>query len=164
MDGRKGPLLVLEYPGGKGGGMNMKLEQYCEQVLNGVLKEFYVEMEKKCGQVYFQQDNASCHVSKRVKKWFDDHNIPLLFHPPNSPNLSPVERVWHELKSIIRSFTPQPTTIDELKATVNTAWEQLDIDDVNKHVSSMPDRVATLLKARALGVDILDINFVLNLI
>ena len=38
MDGRKGPLLVLEYPGGKGGGMNTK--RYCEQVLNGVLKEF----------------------------------------------------------------------------------------------------------------------------
>jgi len=146
MDGRKGLLLVLEYPGGKGGGMNTK--RYCEQVLDGVLKEFYAEMKKERGWVHFQQDNASCHVSKRTKKWFEDHNIPLLFHPPNSPDLSPIERIWHKLKNIIRSFTPQPTTVDELKAAVHTAWEQLDIDDVNKHVSSMPDRVAAIFKAR----------------
>ena len=34
MEGRKGPLVVLEYPGGKGGGMNSK--RYCEQVLEGL--------------------------------------------------------------------------------------------------------------------------------
>ena len=62
MDGRKGLLLVLEYPGGKGGGMNTK--RYCEQVLGGVLEDFYVEMRKEHGQVHFQQDNTSCHVSK----------------------------------------------------------------------------------------------------
>jgi len=99
MDGKKGPLLVLEYSGGKGGGMNTK--RYCDQVLRGVLEEFYNKMREECGRVYFQQDNASCHVSKETKKWFNDHNIPLFYHPPNSPDLSLIERVWHELKTII---------------------------------------------------------------
>ena len=47
MDGKKGLLLVLEYPGGKGGGMNMK--RYCKQVLDRVLKDFYAEMRKEHG-------------------------------------------------------------------------------------------------------------------
>jgi hypothetical protein len=42
MEGRKGPLVVLEYPGGKGGGMNST--RYCEQVLEGVVKGFFEEM------------------------------------------------------------------------------------------------------------------------
>ena len=43
MEGRKGPLVVLEYPGGKGGGMNSK--RYCEQVLEKALGDFYDKMK-----------------------------------------------------------------------------------------------------------------------
>ena len=45
MKGRKGPLVVLEYPGGWGGGMNSI--HYQEQVLDGVLKECYWQVSKK---------------------------------------------------------------------------------------------------------------------
>ncbi|KAF9476438.1 hypothetical protein BDN70DRAFT_762689, partial [Pholiota conissans] len=47
MDGKKGPLVVLDYPGGKGGGMNST--RYREQVLDAVLKDFYGEMKQKRG-------------------------------------------------------------------------------------------------------------------
>jgi hypothetical protein len=45
--GWKGPLVVLKYPGGKGGGMNKK--RYCEQVLlvDGATLGFYKEMAKE---------------------------------------------------------------------------------------------------------------------
>jgi hypothetical protein len=119
MDRRKGLLLVLEYPGGKDGGMNTK--RYCEQVLNSVWEDFYAKMSKECSQVHFQQDNVLCHVSKQTKKWFNNHGISLLFHALNSPDLSPIEHVWHKLKTIIWSLTPQPTTVNRLKAAVHTA-------------------------------------------
>ena len=41
MKGKKGPLFVLEYPEGRGGGMT--LAQYQEQVLEGVLHDFHAE-------------------------------------------------------------------------------------------------------------------------
>ena len=47
MDGRKGPLLVLDYPGGRGGGMNGA--RYVEQVLRGVLRGFYDEVKEENG-------------------------------------------------------------------------------------------------------------------
>ena len=119
MDGRKGPLVVLEYPGGKGGEMNTK--RYCEQVLEGAMLEFYEEMVKEHGHVQFQQDNASCHQSKKMKSWFSNYNIPLFYHPPNSPNLSPIEPVWHELKKIIHALPHPPSTVDSLKAAVVAA-------------------------------------------
>ena len=37
--GKKGPLVVLEYPGGRGGGMNS--ERYQTQVLDAHLFDFY---------------------------------------------------------------------------------------------------------------------------
>jgi transposase len=79
----------------------MNTRRYCEQVLEGVFLDFYAEMSQECGSVQFQQDNASCHTSKSMKKWLTDHGIPLLYHPPNSPDLSPIKPVWHKLKKII---------------------------------------------------------------
>ncbi|KZP21899.1 hypothetical protein FIBSPDRAFT_683098, partial [Athelia psychrophila] len=67
MKGRKGPLVVLEYPGGRGGGMTAA--RYQEQVLDKVLHEFYQKMAEECGQVAFQQDGAPCHRAASTRRW-----------------------------------------------------------------------------------------------
>ena len=54
--GSRGPLVILDYPGGKGGGMMAKC--YQDQVLDKVLFDYYWEMSKTRGQVVFQQDGA----------------------------------------------------------------------------------------------------------
>ncbi|GBN95391.1 hypothetical protein AVEN_241689-1 [Araneus ventricosus] len=43
----------------------------------------------------FQQDNATCHVSKIVRAWFEEHDeeFQLLPWPPNSPDLNPWENL-----------------------------------------------------------------------
>jgi hypothetical protein len=92
LKGRKGPLIVLEYPGGKGGGMNSK--RYQDQVLEGTLKGFYAQMKEERGPIIFQQDGAPSHTSKSTKQWFSRNHIPLLFHPASSPDLNPIEPVW----------------------------------------------------------------------
>jgi DDE superfamily endonuclease len=110
--------------------------------------DFYAEMKKERGQVQFQQDNASCHMSKRTKNWFANHSIPLLYHSPNSPDLSPIEPMWYELKKLVCDRLHLPTTIDGLKAAVLTAWEELDVADVDKYILSMPDRAAAVLASK----------------
>ena len=83
-----------------------------------------------------------------MKKWFNDHGIPLFYHPPNSPDLLPIKSVWHELKNIIHHHPHPPTSVEELKAAVHAAWEKLDIADVDKHILHMPNRVAAIFQAR----------------
>jgi hypothetical protein len=63
--GKKGLLIVLEYPRGKGGGMNSK--HYQDQVIEGVLKGFYTQMMAERGSIMFQQDGAPSHTSKSTK-------------------------------------------------------------------------------------------------
>ncbi|KAF8158854.1 hypothetical protein BJ912DRAFT_866307, partial [Pholiota molesta] len=43
--GEKGPLIALDYPGGRGGGMNSA--RYQEQVLDGAFLDFYCRMVQK---------------------------------------------------------------------------------------------------------------------
>ena len=146
MKGQKGPLVALEFKGGRGGGMNSA--QYWEQVLEAVLQPFYTEMKEKRGKVLFQQDSASCHTSKVTKKWLSNAGIHFLYHPASSPDFNPIEPVWHELKKCLHALPHLPNTVQQLRAAVLAAWDSLPIEDVDKHIITMPDCVQAVLAAK----------------
>ena len=144
--GQKGPLIVLHYPGGKGG--EMTVDRYQEQVLESVLVDFLDAVRAKKGSVIFQQDNAPAHIAKKTSRWFEEHGIETMFHPPNSPDLNPIEHVWHELKRRLRSLQHHPTNVEELKEAVKRIWEEIPIEDVDKYIVRMPRVVQELKNAK----------------
>ncbi|KAF5328257.1 hypothetical protein D9619_013376 [Psilocybe cf. subviscida] len=145
ISGRKGPLVILDYPGGRGGGMTAV--RYKEQVLECALLGFYKEMKRERYLVDFQQDGASCHHAKLSLRWFQAAGISLVDHPPNSPDLNPIEPIWHDLKTLVRSLGPI-STLNGLKSAVRRAWELLPVEKVDKQISLMPARVAAVLEAK----------------
>lgn len=142
MQGRKGPLVVLEYPGGRGGGFNAV--RYKAQVLEGVLEGFYAEMSEERGKVLFMQDGAPSHRDSRTTQWLQDHNISRLFHPAASPDLNPIEPVWNEIKKSIRAQPQQPGSIKALQEAIHKAWKDLPIEDVNKHIKTIGKRCSAV--------------------
>ena len=44
-------------------------------------------------KLFFQQDNAPAHSSKETKAILNEMKS-LRFWPPNSPEISPIEKVW----------------------------------------------------------------------
>jgi transposase len=145
MNGRKGPLVVLEYPGGRGGGMTGR--RYVSQVLEAHLCTFYHHMKEERPEVIFQQDGAPSHTSKLAKQWLVDHGISVFPHPPSSPDVNPIEPVWHELKKLIRALPRSPTTVLKLIQAVRDAWDTLAIPDIDKYIHTMSDRVQAVLEA-----------------
>lgn len=146
MDGAKGPLVVLDYPGGPGGGFTA--ERYQEQVLDGTLWDFYISMVDNREYMYFMQDNAPIHTSKKVKRWFNGTWLPLFPHPPSSPDINPLENLWDLLKDRIKERPHPPTNVNELKVAVQEAWDSLTIEEINQYVHSMPNRVEAIIKAK----------------
>ena len=106
MKGRKGPLAVLEYPRGRGGGMTA--QRYISHVLEAHLNSFYHQMKEERHAIKFQQDAVPSHTSNLAKRWLADHGISAFPHPPSSPNLNPIEPVWHELKKPYTSTSTDP--------------------------------------------------------
>ena len=61
----------------------------------------------------FVQDNDPKHTSRAAQKFYEDNGINWWPTPPESPDLNPIEMVWHELKEYLRREI-KPHTKDEL--------------------------------------------------
>jgi len=69
----------------------------------------------------FQQDNDPKHTSPFAKQFYTDKNINWWETPPESPDLSPIELLWHELKWYIGKHV-KPKTKDEVVTGIRDFW------------------------------------------
>ncbi|KAJ8017945.1 Transposable element Tc3 transposase [Holothuria leucospilota] len=68
------------------------------------------------------QDNDPKHTSAFARDFFKTANIVWWKTPPESPDLNPIEKIWHELKHFLRSHH-KPTTKDQLVDGILTFWK-----------------------------------------
>ena len=73
---------------------------FCAYVKNFLAKSL------KPGQTVIM-DNASFHKSPRVHRLIKKSKCNLLYLPPYSPDLNPIEKRWFPLKSKIRKELPK---------------------------------------------------------
>jgi transposase len=70
-------------------------------------------------------DNVRYHKSKETKDLLEQHNVNLLFQPPYSPDLNPIEPSWDTTKNEIRNQSYTITTFqDKLFKSLNKrSWD-----------------------------------------
>ncbi|TFK17149.1 hypothetical protein FA15DRAFT_556180, partial [Coprinopsis marcescibilis] len=68
-------------------------------------------------------------------------------HLPSSPDINPIEPLWNDIKHIIRALPHRPNTIPQLISAVKSAWESLDIEQIDKHTKTMSKRVSAIIEA-----------------
>ena len=49
-------------------------------------------------------DNASFHKSAKINSLVETSGCKLIYLPPYSPDLNPIEHSWHKIKTAIRKF------------------------------------------------------------
>ncbi|CAH1973393.1 unnamed protein product [Acanthoscelides obtectus] len=98
-----------------------------------ILDESLLPVMEECltsGQDFvFQQDGAACHTSKKAIKWMEENNVPLLKWVSSSPDLSPIETLWHEMKKLLYVFgneAPHQSTISHWYGEFKLTQENVD--------------------------------------
>jgi len=49
-------------------------------------------------------DNASYHNKIRLRKYAWIYKVKIIFLPPYSPDLNPIEQIWANLKRFLRNY------------------------------------------------------------
>lgn len=67
-------------------------------------------------------DNASFHSKKRLLFAAQNAGCRLLFLPPYSPELNPIEKFWAWLKRFLRKILPSAPSFDDALCTAFQLW------------------------------------------
>ena len=112
----------------------LNAENYSSFIVEDVLPVIE-DIEDKMGRKYiFQQDNAGCHTARRTKRAFENNGIKPIDWPARSPDLSPIENMWHLTKTMVYDG-PQFDSENEL-------WEKIkrsSYEIIKKNVELLPN-------------------------
>ena len=142
----KGPLIFLDLPGGRGGGLTGP--RYIEQVLGGPFLAYYRQLKHMHGKMWFEQDRVGCHRAIKVMDWLQGHGVDIFPQPPSSPDVSPIEPLWLDLKKAVAARPHRPSSPEQLIKAIAEEWERLPIEKINHYIESMPRRIAAVLAAK----------------
>jgi transposase len=111
---------------------------YRNQVLLGPLKTFVDESRSKNFEPIVMEDNATMHkgvnkAARKKMKWVEYE------HPPNSPDLNPIEHVWAKMKIEITKMKPRSRK--QAKECLQQVWDGISVEYCKKLVDSMPKRL-----------------------
>jgi transposase len=88
------------------------------------------------------------HTCKKAKKWFEDHQYPVMEWPAQSPDINPIEHLWHHLKRRLAEYEVPPKGILELWDRVEEEWNKIEPEVCQNLIESMPRRVEAVIKAK----------------
>ncbi|GFU95250.1 transposable element Tcb1 transposase [Trichonephila clavipes] len=110
--------------------------------VHDILQTHVLPIMQRLPGAIFQQDNARPHTTRVSQDCL--RTFIILPWPARSPDLSEIEHVWDNLGRRVG----HPTSLSELEAKVQQIWNEMSQDDIPNLYASMPDRIASCIRAR----------------
>ena len=95
----------------------MDVEMHC-RILETTLLPF---INQTLPDHRFMQDNDPKHTSRRARAFFEENDINWWRTPLESPDLNPIENLWHELKFYLESKV-KPQNKQDLVDGIKAFW------------------------------------------
>ncbi|KIM96032.1 hypothetical protein OIDMADRAFT_20936 [Oidiodendron maius Zn] len=95
-----------------------------------------------------QEDGDPSHGKKKkglAQRYLQSNWIPVLRHPPQSPDLNPIEGVWNILKNRVRKRSWR--TEEEFRSIILQEWDAITMDEIRARIAEMPERCKGLIKS-----------------
>jgi len=139
-----GPGVFFELEDGKK--VNSTIHR--NQILKGPLQEFWEESFETVQEPIVMEDNAPPHkkVCIPVRK---ELGMKRYQHPPNSPDLNPIENIWTHMKHVISKECAHVISQKVINKVVVSLWNDFEDHKWDHLIESMPERIQAVIKAKA---------------
>lgn len=73
-------------------------------------------------------DNVKFHLQARIRETIESTGAKVIFLPPYSPDLNPIENMWSKVKNTLRKLAPRTTR--NFKKCIKVAFEEITKSDL----------------------------------
>ncbi|RPB02005.1 hypothetical protein L873DRAFT_1802863 [Choiromyces venosus 120613-1] len=111
---------------------------------------FLLSSNTPISNIWVIEDNAKYHLTGLNQAITSTFKVQKLLLLANSPDLNPMENVWHILKAqLCKRFTKnkweRPSSEDELWKVMEEEWDAIDQEVLDKLAEGMPRRVEAII-------------------
>src|SRR6478735_5724647 len=118
--------------------MNSDLYQH---ILDTTLRETMEYYDMDWSTAYFQHDGDPKHRSKSTIQWLNANGVNYIDDwPAQSPDLNPIEHLWHHLKLKLSLYDKKAKGVHELWERVEKEWNSFDKEVCRRYIDTMPAR------------------------
>lgn len=126
----------------------MKSEDY-QHILGTTLKDSMEYYGMDWSAMYFQHDGDPKHRSKSTTKWLNENKVKYIDDwPAQSPDLNPIEHVWHHLKLKLSMYPRRAAGVHELWSRIDKKWNTITGEECRRYIDSMVARIQAVIKAK----------------
>ena len=136
-----GPGFISKIDGGLDSSLYIEILDDC---IPKTIDDYNINKDK----MIFQQDNDPKHISKAIKKYFEDKKMNILFWPPQSPDLNPIEHLWAHIKRELAKYPEPPKGCNMLWERVINVFYSIPEEVCQNLIKSMPARIQAVKKAK----------------
>ena len=95
-------------------------------------------MFNKIYRYSFVHDNAKPHIASPAKEFIANFINIEHQHPPNSPDLNPIEKVWALLKdNVYEGEAKVYDSVPKLRDSISKEWEKIEQSKIQKYINNL---------------------------
>ncbi|KAK3572375.1 hypothetical protein QTP86_032601, partial [Hemibagrus guttatus] len=119
-----------------------------QKILKKNIRPSVCDLKRKQTWV-LQQDNDPKYTSKSTSEWLKKNKMKTLEWPSQSPDLNPIEMLWHDLKKVVHAR--KPSNVAELQQFCKDEWAKIPPQRCNSYGKCLIAVVAAKGKGRELA-------------
>ena len=132
--------------------LGLNSEHYTTKIYESHLILFLFSLDKPIRKCSVLNDNALYYKAVVNRQVSSAYGIWKLSLPASSPDLNPIENVWHIFKQSLwkrfsKNVNERPHSEDELWAVMEEEWEAMNQAVIDRLIDSMPLRLQAIVKA-----------------
>ena len=119
---------------------------YIDILDNSVLPTLWQQFGE--GPFLIQNDNTPVHKARSIQKWFVKISVEELDWSAQSSDLKPIEHLWDELESRLRTRPNRPSSVPDLTNALVAEWKQVPTATFQHLVESLPRVVVAVIPGK----------------
>ena len=101
----------------------------------------YIKLQRRAGiKLVLMRDGVPGHAAADTRKDLLERGVIVIYWPPFSPNLTPIEKVQHIIKNYLQDYYPENISYDQLRAVVKDAQEKVRSFEFEALINTMRER------------------------